>query len=101
MPIYEYEPIDRECLICEGRIELLQSLDDKPFEYCPYCGCAVRRLISKANIAVSRRQTPDQAARKGFSTFRKVSKGTWEKVAGPDTPDLSQPDDDVNVSGQE
>ncbi len=27
MPIYEYEPIDRDCLICDNRLELLQSIN--------------------------------------------------------------------------
>lgn len=86
MPIYEYEPVDRDCLMCEGRIEVIQGVRDKPFVHCPYCGLEVRRVISKASIAISKKKTPDQAAQRGFSTFRRASKGVWEKVAGPDTP---------------
>lgn len=86
MPIYEYEPVDRECLICEGRVEVLQGIRDAPYKYCPYCGMEVRRLISKASIKVKKHVDPDSAAKKGFSTFRKAQKGVWEKVAGPDNP---------------
>ncbi len=85
MPLYEYEPVDRECLMCPGRVQVLQALDDEALEYCPYCGLSVRRVISAPNVQVSRRVDPDKAARKGFSTFRKAGKGRWEKIAGPDT----------------
>lgn len=86
MPIYEYEPVDRECAICQGRVEAIQNVGDPPYEFCPWCGLSVRRVVSRASIKVSKRVDPDTAAKKGFSTFRKVEKGKWEKVAGPDNP---------------
>ena len=97
MPIYEYEPVDRDCLICEGRIEVLQGMNDKAYELCPFCGLAIKRLISKASVQISKKVNPDQAAKKGFSTFRKAQKGVWEKVAGPDNPESKTgdlPEDD-------
>jgi len=83
MPIYEYEPKDRDCLMCEGRVEVLQAIDDPALEYCPHCGLDVRRVISRASIKVDKGITPEAAAKKGFSTYRRAGKGTWEKVAGP------------------
>ncbi|MBX3119273.1 MAG: zinc ribbon domain-containing protein [Fimbriimonadaceae bacterium] len=90
MPIYEYEPVDRECLMCDGRIEVIQAIDEEPIEYCPFCGLDVRKVISKASIVTASKTDPDKAAKKGFSTFRKLEKGKWEKIAGPEgeaTPD--------------
>lgn len=82
VPIYEYEPADHDCLMCEGRIEVLQGVKDPPLDYCPYCGLPVRRTISKANIQVAKGVSPDLAARRGLTTFRKLETGKYEKVAG-------------------
>jgi len=40
MPTYEYE-----CLSCQHRFEVFQSMTDKPIGSCPRCGKKVRRLI--------------------------------------------------------
>lgn len=84
MPIYEYEPDDRECLMCEGRVGVIQSLDEEALKLCPWCGLAVVRVISKASIQIRIGSDPESAAKRGFSTFKKVEDGKWEKVAGPD-----------------
>lgn len=90
MPIYEYEPLDRDCLMCEGKFEAIQGVHDEAHKLCPHCGLPVRRLISRASIKVSKQVSADAAAKKGFSTFRRAQKGVWEKVAGPDElPDSS------------
>lgn len=93
MPIYEYEPLDRDCLMCSGRVEVIQGISDPPLVYCPYCGLGVKRVISKASIAVSKKVDPEKAAERGFSTFRRVGKGAWEKVAGPGDSDSPPPTD--------
>ena len=85
MPIYEYEPVDRECLMCEGRVEVLQGIEEGALEYCPYCGMGVRRVISKASIKVVKSTDPVAAAKRGFTTFRRAGKGVWEKVASPES----------------
>lgn len=83
MPIYEYEPDDRDCLMCEGRVEVLQGIEESALAYCPYCGLGVRRVISRASIKVEKGMSAEAAAKKGFTTFRRAGKGTWERVAGP------------------
>lgn len=40
MPTYEYE-----CLKCNHRFEVMQSITDEPLRVCPECGGKVRRLI--------------------------------------------------------
>jgi putative FmdB family regulatory protein len=83
MPIYEYEPDDRECLMCEGRIEVIQAVDEEPLQWCPQCGLEVKRVISRATFKMARPSGADRAAAKGLTTFKRVEKGKWEKVAGP------------------
>lgn len=86
MPIYEYEPLDRECVICNGRVEVLQGVDEAPCEFCPTCGLSVRRVVSRASFGMRRAVNPDQASAKGFTTYRRAEKGRYEKIAG-DGPD--------------
>lgn len=83
MPIYEYEPIDYDCLICGGRFEALQGIHDEPLPFCPTCGLDCRRVISKASIKIGRPIGADRAAQKGLTTFRRAERGVWEKIAGP------------------
>ena len=68
--------------MCEGRIEVIQGVKDPPLAYCPYCGLPVKRVISRANIQISKGVSPDLAARRGMTTFRKLETGRYEKVAG-------------------
>lgn len=85
MPIYEYEPEGRECLLCEGRVQVLQSLDEEPLTFCPWCGLDVKRVISNVSFSIDRTPSPEAAAKKGFSVWKKSGKGTWEKIAAPDS----------------
>ena len=56
---------------------------DTPFKFCPKCYNPVIRKISRPNLAS---QSPslkeDNIAKKGFTQFRKVEKGVYEKTAG-------------------
>ncbi|HVL38830.1 MAG TPA: zinc ribbon domain-containing protein [Fimbriimonadaceae bacterium] len=81
MPIYEYEPDDHDCLMCDGRVEVIQSMQDEPLRYCPHCGLNVRRIVSRASFKFDK-ASPDQAAKQGFTTYRRSGRGVWEKVAG-------------------
>ncbi len=84
MPIYEYEPDDRECLMCDGRVEVLQGIEDEALQYCPHCGLEVVRVVSRASIQIKKATDPEGAAKRGFTTFRRGGKGVWERVAGPE-----------------
>ena len=41
MPIYEYK-----CRKCEGVLERIQGLSDKPLSKCPSCGGKLERMMS-------------------------------------------------------
>jgi len=101
VPIYEYEPDDRECLICDGRVEAMQGINDEPLKYCPTCGLEVRRVVSRASFKLQQSTNPEKAAAKGFTTFKKVEKGKWEKVGG-EGPDMivGTPEDTAAVEAE-
>lgn len=87
MPIYEYEPIGRDCLICNGTVEVIQNITDEPLTYCPTCGLEVKRIVSRATFKLGSTVNSERAAQKGFTTFKRVEKGKWEKVGG-EGPDM-------------
>lgn len=82
MPIYEYEPDDRECLMCDGRIEVIQSISEEALQFCPQCGLEVKRVVSRASFKIGRASGADKAAARGFTTWKRAEQGKWEKVAG-------------------
>ncbi|MBS1706023.1 MAG: hypothetical protein JST40_09125 [Armatimonadetes bacterium] len=82
MPIYEYEPTEFDCLICDGRVGVLQGVNEEALEHCPHCGMKVKRVVSTVQISTRSSVDFDKAAGKGFTTFRKSEKGVWEKIAG-------------------
>ena len=82
MPVYEYEPDDRDCLMCEGRISVIQGIREEALKLCPWCGLEVKRVVSRASFKVATDSSPDAAAAKGFTTFKRTEKGVWEKLAG-------------------
>lgn len=87
MPVYEYEPVDRDCLMCNGRVDVIQGVNEEPLKYCPSCGLDVKRVISRVTFKMQGAAPDDKASKKGFTTFKRAEKGVWEKVAG-DGPDV-------------
>lgn len=65
----------------------MQGINDDPLKYCPTCGLEVKRVVSRASFQFQRGTTTENAADKGFTTFKRVEKGKWEKVGG-EGPDM-------------
>ena len=82
VPVYEYEPTNHDCLMCEGRVDVIQGINEEPLVYCPWCGLDVKRVISRATIKIAGEQQLDKTGKKGFTTFKRAEKGVWEKVDG-------------------
>lgn len=85
MPIYEYQASgEQRCAVCAEGFECLQKLADEPVGHCPECGAPVTRRISAPNVA--RKGSPDLSTsnieKHGFTQYRKVGKGQYEKTAG-------------------
>ncbi len=85
MPIYEYEPDDGQCTRCQGRFELLEKLDAAPLTHCPHCAKACHRVVSAGAVIAGSAHVLREShfAERGFSQYRRVDKGKYEKTAGP------------------
>ena len=84
MPFYEYHAASENCCDhCKTVFEVMQKITDNPLKFCPQCLNPVQRKISRPNLAS---QSPslkeDNLAKHGFTQFRKVEKGVYEKTAG-------------------
>lgn len=84
MPIYEYAPsTDAHCRYCLGGFHRRQRVADARLETCPECGAPVRRVISAPGLA---RPAPSidekNIGDKGFTQYRKLEKGVYEKTVG-------------------
>ena len=84
MPIYEYISAGQKpCEHCAKAFEVMQKLTDPSLRFCPQCHAPVQRKISRPNLAT---QTPsmkqDNLEKHGFTQFKKVEKGVYEKTAG-------------------
>jgi putative FmdB family regulatory protein len=101
MPVYEYEPVDRDCLMCDGRFGVIQSVSEDALNVCPYCGMDVRRVISKASIKVAKDASPDKAGSKGFTTYRRVEEGKWERISGEGVDRVVGSEEDIAAVKQE
>ena len=84
MPIYEYRPSGpKTCPFCAGGFEILRKLQDPPLEECPECGAPVERCLSAPNLGTSGPSLDKSNLEKhGFTQYRKVEKGRYEKTAG-------------------
>lgn len=61
----------------------------------------VRRLVSKAQIKVAKYLNHEHAGKKGFTVFKKVEEGKWEKVAGQGVDMIVGTDTDMQAIREE
>lgn len=87
MPIYEYAPDGHECLMCDGRVPVIQSLGEPPLRFCPDCGLEVCRVISNVSIQVSKGDPVQKGDGRGFTAWKKAESGVWERIAGDQGPE--------------
>ncbi|MCF6300194.1 MAG: hypothetical protein L3J52_03610, partial [Proteobacteria bacterium] len=90
MPFYSYQAVDLDldCAFCRDGFDQLQKLHDPKLTGCPKCDSPVKKLITAANVATG--FTSDQKntlgqknlEKNGFTQYRKISKGVYEKSAG-------------------
>lgn len=84
MPIYEYQSSgEAHCDFCRDGFDVLRKLSDPPLEECPECNAAVERKISAPNLGSSGPSLDESNIEKhGFTQYRKVEKGVYEKTVG-------------------
>lgn len=90
MPIYEYAAhCPTACATCRDGFERLQKLSDAPLAQCPDCGAPVRRVLGAPQVVAGQGHVLREShiAKHGFTQYRRVGKGKYEKTAGkgPDT----------------
>ena len=90
MPIYEYIAAgDAGCAVCRAGFDELQRLGDAPLAACPACGAPVKRLLGAPQVVAGQGHVLREShiAKHGFTQYRRVGKGKYEKTAGkgPDT----------------
>ncbi len=95
MPIYVYEPsTESHCRYCLGGFERRQRVNDPRLTQCPECREPVRRVITAPGLT---RPAPNLTEKnigdKGFTQYRKLEKGVYEKTVGKG-PDLLVDKDD-------
>ncbi len=90
MPIHEYVPKGEGCPTCRAGIEMLQRMSDPPLERCADCGTLLERAISAPQVVAggAHRLKESHLAKHGFTQYRKVGKGKYEKTAGKGPPTI-------------
>jgi putative FmdB family regulatory protein len=84
MPIYTYQAKGPEhCLYCVEPFDRNQKLDAPRLKTCPECQSPLRRVITPPNLASSSPNVSEQnLGKKGFTQYRKLEKGVYEKTVG-------------------
>lgn len=84
MPFYEYiANAEPGCAHCRGGFTVLQRLSDPKLDSCPQCQTPIRRVISPPSLVSGQSDLkPSRLEQAGFTQYRKVGKGVYEKTAG-------------------
>lgn len=100
MPIYTYENKlkDQHCAYCLGGFDVMQKISDPVFEHCTYCGAPVKKIIKSIHLQGKATSSPNTTlsekniAKHGFTQYKKVSTGQYEKTAGQGPDNISADD---------
>jgi predicted nucleic acid-binding Zn ribbon protein len=96
MPIYLYEYLDSDANPRE-QVELMQKMSDPPLAVHPDNGRPIQRIVARPSVKglVDSRgdaMLKDSNLEKmGFTKYVRSEKGTYEKTAGRQGPDLLRP----------
>jgi putative FmdB family regulatory protein len=84
MPIYEYRARATGCSHCSPGFDLLQRLSDAELDACPHCGAPIARVLSAPSLAIGGAHLLNEkkVGDAGFTQYRKIGKGVYEKTAG-------------------
>ena len=84
MPIYTYRCVADGCADCSEGFDLLQRLGDPELAACPKKGRPVQKQLSAPALAMGGAHLLNEkrVGEKGFTQYRKIGKGVYEKTAG-------------------
>lgn len=87
MPTYEYRHLQPGSA-CPERIEIFGSVALSDLSICPDCGGAIEREMSAAGVISGKAHLQKEAhfSKRGFTQYRKLEKGVYEKTAGKGPP---------------
>ncbi|MDR2013250.1 MAG: zinc ribbon domain-containing protein [Rhodanobacter sp.] len=90
MPIYEYvTDTPPGCAVCCYGFDVMQRLSDPALTQCPACGSTIHRVLAAPHVVSGQSHVLHEKhiAKHGFTQYRRVAKGQYEKTAGkgPDT----------------
>lgn len=89
MPIREYVPVEPPgCALCCYGFERLERFDEPALAACPACAGPIRHALGAVTVVSGQAHVLREGhlARQGFSQYRRVEKGKYEKTTG-DGPD--------------
>ena len=95
MPIYEYVCATECCPRTGKRFERLQRLSDESAAPCPDCGQAGQRVLSAPSVATGHAHVMKEKhfSERGFTQYKRLEKGVYEKTAGTGPAIISDPGD--------
>lgn len=95
MPIYEYRCDNPDCARAGERYEKLQRLSDEQSAPCSVCGKPGTRVISAPSVAMggSHHLKENHFSKHGFTQYKRLEKGVYEKTAGKGPKIISDPGD--------
>lgn len=95
MPIFEYRCENPGCTTRGQSWDSLQRLGDDRAAPCPVCGQPGQRQISAPAIASGSSHVLKEShfSRHGFTQYRRLEKGVYEKTAGSGPSIISDPGD--------
>ncbi len=81
MPIREYAAVDpdKSCPHCAKGFEEVETIETPALDACPECGHKIIRQLSAPSVGGSQSGLHDRAKNAGFTTYKKSSKGEYEK----------------------
>jgi putative FmdB family regulatory protein len=81
MPLREYIAADpkNSCDHCREGFEQVEGIEAEPLPTCPRCGGKVQRQLSAPSIGASKTGLDQRAKNAGFTTYKKLGKGEYEK----------------------
>lgn len=85
MPIYHYVASGPDhCAHCVDGFDCMQRLHDAELVRCTECGATIERRMSAANTVTGGKHLLDEkhVAKNGFTQYRRIGKGVYEKTAG-------------------
>jgi putative FmdB family regulatory protein len=95
MPIYEYRCDNTSCASAGERFERLQRLGDEAEVPCPTCAIAATRVISAPSVTMGHGHVLKEKhfSERGFTQYKRLGKGVYEKTAGTGPKIISDPGD--------